>query len=70
MANRKAYDPLQSIPSAGLLREKVAETEEKLRKLKIVLRVAEEIENPTPLELPKKKGVQVTEVSDEPPLDI
>ena len=47
MRNPK-YDPLGVIPSAGVMRQRVAEAEEKLRKLQIVLRTAEELEQQFP----------------------
>ena len=39
-----AYDPLSTIPSAEVVRRKIEELEETIRRLKIVLKTAEQIE--------------------------
>ncbi|MCH7729880.1 MAG: hypothetical protein IH991_25930 [Planctomycetes bacterium] len=40
----KTYDPLKCIPSANVVRKRLAEIQEQARRLDILLRTAEEIE--------------------------
>ena len=41
---KRDYDPLALIPSADTLRKKLAEVQERARRLRVLLRTAEEIE--------------------------
>lgn len=47
---KRDYDPLALIPSASTIRVKIAELQEQIRRLNILLRTAEEIEQGTSAE--------------------
>lgn len=49
---KRDYDPLALIPSVETIRRKLAETEELARKLRVLLKTAEEIERHTEDDLP------------------
>lgn len=44
MARLRGYDPYSAIPSADLLRRRLAELQEQSRRMKILLRTAEAID--------------------------
>jgi hypothetical protein len=47
MSNRREYDPLSAIPKPDVIREKLDEVERKAARLRVLLRVSEELHSQT-----------------------
>jgi hypothetical protein len=64
MATRQEYDPLSAIPQPGIVREKLRDTERKAERLRILLRVSEEIHQETNADDAKVSGLAAVRIND------